>query len=161
MRDRSTIKRFVMKNYLLVFAVLGMGLGVAAQAPTGFSLQGIGSAVVPATMGKMTNLIFPAAIQTAVKVSRDILVQRVRGVTNVIELKAVRAGFGETNLTVCGRDGEVYSFVVRFSSDESVLNFRVVAGVGGGLSAALAPGLAAALSARSSAGALSSWLVCR
>lgn len=45
-------------------------VAVHAQSPD-FSLQGIGSANVPATIGKMTNLIFPEAIQTAVKVSRE------------------------------------------------------------------------------------------
>ena len=92
----------------------------------GFRLEGIGSATVPVTINKMTNLVFPEAIQSGVKVSRDISAQKVRGVENVLELKAVRIGFAPTNLSVYGRDGRLYSFVLRYVEDTSVLNYRVV-----------------------------------
>lgn len=99
---------------------------VMAQEP-GFRLEGIGSAVVPVTINKMTNLIFPEAIQSGVKVSRDVAAQKVRGVENVLELKAARIGFMPTNLSVYGRDGRLYSFVLQYVEDTSVLNYRVTA----------------------------------
>jgi conjugative transposon TraN protein len=105
----------------------GLGLSAAAQDP-GFRLEGIGSAPVPVTTEKMTNLIFPEAVQTGVKVSRDVLAQKVRGVENVIELKALRRGFQTTNLSVYGKDGRLYSFVLQYAPDSTVLNFRVVPG---------------------------------
>lgn len=116
-----------MKQWIFIMLSIWTAVAVHAQSPD-FSLQGIGSANVPATIGKMTNLIFPEAIQTAVKVSRDVLAQKVRGVNNVLELKANREGFAETNLTVYSLDGRIYSFVVHFSVDSSVLNFRVLPG---------------------------------
>jgi len=50
------------------------------------------------TLDKMTNILFPGAVRMGVKVSRDVLVQKVRGVENVIEVKAAHRGFQPTNL---------------------------------------------------------------
>ena len=105
--------------------ITGSVLTVAAQ-DTGFQLEGLGSATLPVTFNKMTNIIFPGPIQSAVKVSRDILAQKVRGVENVIELKAVHRGFLPTNLSVYGRDGRLYSFVLKYVEDTTDLNYRVV-----------------------------------
>jgi hypothetical protein len=102
-------------------------LGVNAQTDLpGYHLEGSVSLSVPVSGMKMTNLIFPVAIASAVKVSRDIMMQRPKGVRNVIELKAVRRNFPATNITVYGTDGVEYSFAVHFVEDTSVLNFRVI-----------------------------------
>jgi hypothetical protein len=108
----------------------GAGLRACAQGP-GFRLEGIGSAPVRVTVNKMTNIIFPEAIQVGVKVSRDVLAQKVRGVENVLELKAVRVGFPPTNLSVYGKDGRLYSFLLEYG-DSGVLNFRVLPDAGKG-----------------------------
>lgn len=115
-----------MKNWVVLMAMLGWGLYAAAQG-AGFQLEGIGSVMVPVTGSKMTNIIFPEPIQTGVKVSREVLAQKVKGVENVIELKAVKRGFVPTNLSVYGRDGRLYSFTLRYVDDTSVLNYRVTA----------------------------------
>jgi hypothetical protein len=75
---------------------------------------------------QMTNLVFPVAIRTGIKVSRDVLVQKVKGVENVIELKAARPHFAPTNLSVFGLDGRLYSFDLEYSDNPPVLNFAVV-----------------------------------
>jgi Domain of unknown function (DUF4138) len=112
----------------LVMALFGFCwmFGAWAQGP-GFRLEGIPSAVIPVTVDKMTNLVFPEAVQAGVKVSAAVIVQKVRGVENVIEIKALRRDFTTTNLSVYGRDGRLYSFVLHYVADSSVLNFRVVA----------------------------------
>jgi hypothetical protein len=102
-------------------------LGVNAQIDLpGYHLEGSVSLSVPVSGMKMTNLIFPVAIASAVKVSRDVMMQRPKGVRNVIELKAARRNFPTTNITVYGMDGKEYSFALHFVDDTSVLNFRVV-----------------------------------
>ena len=116
-----------MKRALLMVMMAGCVLASLGQS-AGFVLEGIASATVPVTVDKMTNLVFPEAVQVGVKVSRDVLAQKVKGVENVIELKAVRRDFPATNLSVYGRDGRLYSFVLRYVADSAVLNFRVVAG---------------------------------
>lgn len=108
---------------MIVCGVLLVGAGFGQD----FRLVAMESRVVPVTGLKMTNLVFPGPVAAGVKVSRDVLVQRPRGIDNVIELKAVRRNFPETNLSVFGKDGRLYSFVLRYAEDSAVLNFRVVA----------------------------------
>ncbi len=109
--------------YMMMWLLAGVG-GFAQSA--GFRVDGIGSVSIAVSLNKMTNLIFPEPILTAVKVSRDLIAQKVRGVNNVLELKAGREGMVETNLSVYGTGGRVYSFTVRFSGDTAVLNYRVI-----------------------------------
>src|SRR5580692_10779641 len=107
---------------------LGLLLSVGAWAQTdsgGYRLVGMKVLRVPVTVYKMTNLVFPVGISPVVKVSRDILMARPKGVENVLELKAVRPNFPETNVSVYGRDGRLYSFVLFYTADTGVLNFRV------------------------------------
>jgi hypothetical protein len=120
-----------MKKLVMVLFGFCWVFGIWAQGP-GFRLEGISSAVIPVTVDKMTNVVFPEAVQAGVKVSAAVIVQKVRGVENVIEIKALRRDFPTTNLSVYGRDGRLYSFVLHYVADSSVLNFRVVAfGEGG------------------------------
>jgi len=121
-----------MKKLLLLLVLVMSGVAVWGQ---GFHLVGSASVPVPVSGWKMTNLIFPSGVETAVKVSPYVLIQRPRGVENVIELKAVRRNFPPTNLSVYGKDGRPYSFELHFVDDTSVLTFRVVpdgAAVSGG-----------------------------
>lgn len=77
------------------------------------------------TFAKTTNLIFPYAIKSIDKGSRDILVQKAIGVENVLQLKAAKQGFPETNLTVVTADGSLYSYVLNYSEQPTGINIRV------------------------------------
>jgi conjugative transposon TraN protein len=99
---------------------------VRAQGLPSFTLTALTVQKVPVTEHKMTNLVFPVAIRTGIKVSRDVLVQKVKGVENVIELKAARPHFAPTNLSVFGLDGRLYSFDLEYADSPPVLNFAVV-----------------------------------
>ena len=92
----------------------------------GFRLEGMESQPLPVTVHKMTNVIFPVDVAAGVRVSRDILAQKVHGVENVIELKALKRDIAQTNLSVYGKDGRLYSFVLHYVEDTSVLDYRVV-----------------------------------
>ncbi len=113
-----------MKGWLC-WLLMAVATGSVAQKPV-YRLEGVGALVIPVTINKMTNLVFPGPVRTGVKVSPDILVQKVRGVENVFELKALRQGLAETNMTVYGTDGRVYEFVVRFEEAPAVLTYRVL-----------------------------------
>jgi len=118
-----------MKKMCVLIGWLGLSAAAFGQeADPGFHLVGIGSVSIPVSGMKMTNLVFPAEVSSAVKVSKDVQMQRPKGVQNVIELKALRRDFPPTNLSVYGRDGHPYSFVLHFVDDTSVLNFQVVRG---------------------------------
>lgn len=96
--------------------------------------QGIGSCfkttvveshTLTITTNKTTNLIFPYAIKTVDRGSRDVLVQKAKGLENILLVKAGRESFAETNLSVYTEDGTLYSFVLNYSPNPSVVNLSL------------------------------------
>lgn len=69
------------------------------------------------TPHKTTSLIFPYAIKSVDRGSRDILAQVPRQVDNVLHVKAAREGFRNTNLTVITSDGRLYNFSVSYAAN--------------------------------------------
>jgi hypothetical protein len=115
----------VTRVFCCVLLIPGVGYSGYSQEP-GFRLEGEASRYLPVTGRKMTNVIFPVEIAAGVRVSRDVFVQKVHGVENVIGLKALKRDFAPTSLAVYGKDGRLYSFVVHYVEDTSVLDYRVV-----------------------------------
>jgi conjugative transposon TraN protein len=77
------------------------------------------------TFSKTTNLIFPYAIKSIDRGSRDILAQKAIGVENVLQLKAAKANIAETNLTVVTADGGLFSYLVSYTDNPDRLNLKV------------------------------------
>lgn len=77
------------------------------------------------TFSKTTNLIFPYPIKSVDKGSRDLLAQVAGGVENILQVKAAKQGFAETNLTVVTGDGRLYSFLVDYADNPALLNIRL------------------------------------
>lgn len=71
------------------------------------------------SFNKTTSVVFPFAITSVDRGSRDILAQKVNGVENVLQLKAGQRDFPETNLTVITADGNLYHFTVNYSEETS------------------------------------------
>lgn len=63
---------------------------------------------------KTTSILFPYAVKSVDIGSRDILVQKAKGVENIILLKAGKPNFQQTNLTVVTSDSRLYSFILNF-----------------------------------------------
>ncbi len=76
------------------------------------------------TFYKTTNLVFPYAIKSVDKGSKDVLVQIAKGVENILQVKAAKLNFDETNVTVITADGKLYSYVLNYANNPSVLNMR-------------------------------------
>ena len=74
---------------------------------------------------KTTNLIFPYSIISVDKGSSEILVQKAKGVENILQLKAAQPGIAQTNVTVITNDGQFYSFLVSYSSEPNAFNIQV------------------------------------
>lgn len=74
---------------------------------------------------KTTNLIYPYAIKSVDKGSKDVLVQLAKGVENILQVKAAKQGFAETNLTVVTADGKLYSHLLNFTDNPRVLNIKL------------------------------------
>lgn len=74
------------------------------------------------TYNKTSSVIFPAVIKSVDKGSRDVLAQKAKGVENVLQLKAARENFPETNLTVITADGTLHQFTVNYSRQPKCLS---------------------------------------
>jgi conjugative transposon TraN protein len=67
------------------------------------------------SFNKTTSLIFPFAITSVDRGSKDVLVQKARGVENVLLVKAGKKEFSETNLTIITADGILHPITVNYS----------------------------------------------
>jgi len=80
---------------------------------------------VEVAFNKTSSIIFPAVITSVDRGSRDVLAQKAKGVDNILQLKAGRTNFKETNLTVITADGQLHHFLVKYSDHPSALTIRL------------------------------------
>jgi conjugative transposon TraN protein len=79
---------------------------------------------------KTTSLIFPFSITSVDRGSQDVLAQKARGVENVLQVKAGRKQFAETNLTVITADGVLHQFSVTYSDAPSTQAITIARNTG-------------------------------
>lgn len=72
------------------------------------------SQMLEITYNKTVSLLFPTVIKSVDRGSRDVLAQKAKGVENVLQLKAARENFSETNITVITADGAIHQFAVNY-----------------------------------------------
>ncbi len=87
----------------------------------------VDSSSVILTYNKTSSIIFPSVIKSVDRGSRDVLAQKAKGVDNVLQLKAGRENFPETNLTVITADGILHHFTVNYSNQPGSLTLDVSA----------------------------------
>lgn len=75
---------------------------------------------------KTTLIVSHYQIRSVDRGSRDVLVQKVKGVDTVLEVKAARSNFPETNLTIITGDGAVHMFLVVYNPDPAVLWYPLI-----------------------------------
>lgn len=75
------------------------------------------------TYSKTTSIVFPYAIHSVDKGSQDVLVQKAKGLENVLQVKAARQHFEETNLTVITSDGKLYNFTLCYADNPTKLTY--------------------------------------
>lgn len=78
------------------------------------------------TYFKTSNLVFPFAIVSVDRGSKDVLVQKVKGFENILQVKAGKEDFEETNLTVITADGQLYSYILYYIDKPSSLNIQFI-----------------------------------
>ncbi len=96
-----------------------------AQVGAGYVLLPVGAQAVAVSLHRVTTLVFPAAVRSGVRVSRDVQVEKVKGVENVLAIRAARRRFTATNLAVFGMDGRIYSFNLEYSDTAAAWQWRV------------------------------------
>ena len=109
------IKRFLL-GWCLVVA-----LALKAKCQSNVETQN-----VDVTYNKTSTIVFPAIIKSVDRGSRDVLAQKAKGVENVLQVKAARRDFPQTNLTVITDDGVLHHFTVNYSEQPATLTLIAV-----------------------------------
>lgn len=73
---------------------------------------------------KTTSIVFPYTIKSIDIGSAEVLVQKAKGVENILLVKAAKQHFFQTNLTVVTSDGKLYVFVLNYDEMCPDLNFK-------------------------------------
>lgn len=73
---------------------------------------------------KTTSIVFPYPIKSIDKGSADVLVQKAKGVENIVLVKAAKQYFIQTNLTAVTSDGRLYVFVLNYNDECPDLNIN-------------------------------------
>lgn len=116
-----------MKNSLIAKTVAMCLLAIGGTASAqGLQLFAAESFPIEITYNKTVNLIFPFAIKSVDKGSRDILAQKAKGAENILQLKAARKDFEQTNLTAITSDGKLYCFVVSYQQQPLQLIIELI-----------------------------------
>ena len=71
---------------------------------------------------KTTSLVFPYPIKSMDKGSSDVIMQKAKGVENILLLKAGKVNFIQTNLTIVTADSRLFVFVLNYNEDCPDLN---------------------------------------
>lgn len=106
--------RIIMGGFIALFAVKANSQPVT-ETPK-----------IEVTFNKTSSIVFPAVITSVDRGSRDVLAQKAKGVNNVLQLKAGRTNFKETNLTVITADGKLHHFFVRYADEPSTFTIQAV-----------------------------------
>jgi conjugative transposon TraN protein len=78
--------------------------------------------------GVTSSLIFPFEVVSADRGLATLLVQKPKGMNNVLHLKAANEKMNTTSLSVITSDGNLYPFIVSYAPQPSILNLRISVG---------------------------------
>lgn len=117
----SLQKQYTMKNNIPLALIWFLFHTLTTHA------QDLQQASLKLSFQKTTTLVFPYAIESVDLGSGDILAQVPDKVENVLQVKAARKDFNETNLTVITADGGLYCFTVSYAGDPLATLFRLKA----------------------------------
>lgn len=101
-----------------------------AQTNAAWQTKAIESYHVTVAFSKTTNIIFPYSIVSVDIGSRNVLAQKAKGVENILQIKAAKDSFPQTNISIITADGKLTSFLVDYAKQPSVLNLSLT-GTGG------------------------------
>jgi len=122
-------KQFNIMEYYLNIIITRFLLGwclVVALALKAKCQSNVEAQNVDVTYNKTSSIVFPAIIKSVDRGSRDVLAQKAKGVENVLQVKAARKDFPQTNLTVITDDGVLHHFTVNYSEQPATLTLIAV-----------------------------------
>ncbi len=112
-------------NGLMMLCLAVFSFGAFAQPTSTSRLSEIESDSLAIGYSKTTNIVFPYAIKSVDRGSEDVLVQKAKGLENILQIKAAKHEFIPTNLTVVTADGKLYSFLLRYEEQNLHLNLNM------------------------------------
>ena len=114
-------------------SAMGMGLFLLitifkakAQTNTIWQIKAIEPYHVAVSFFKTTNIIFPYSIISVDIGSRDVLAQKAKGVENILQIKAAKESFPQTNISIITADGTLTSFILDYAEQPSVLSLSLI-----------------------------------
>lgn len=114
-----------MKNSILWFMaclILNIFSGFTQVKDKNENRSTIESSDLQIGYSKTTSIVFPYAIKSVDRGSGEVLVQKAKGVENILLIKAGQPNFVQTNLTVVTADGKLYSYVLNYEEHCPILN---------------------------------------
>lgn len=96
-----------------------------AQTNTTSQIKAIEPYHVAVAFSKTTNIIFPYSIVSVDIGSQDVLAQKAKGAENILQIKAAKESFPQTNISVITGDGTFTSFLVDYAEQPAVLNLSL------------------------------------
>jgi len=107
-----------------IIFLISIALLIINRKASSQNFESIPSTSLKVSTNKTSNLIFPLGIKSVDIGSADLMAQKANGVENVLQLKAAKENFDETNLTVITSDGKFYSFLIDYSANPNLLNLK-------------------------------------
>jgi len=107
-----------------IIFLISIALLIINRKASSQNFESIPSTSLKVSTNKTSNLIFPFGIKSVDIGSADLRAQTANGVENVLQLKAAKENFDETNLTVITSDGKFYSFLIDYSANPNLLNLK-------------------------------------
>lgn len=108
-----------------MFAFIALGSFCSNAQETEKKLLEAPSYKLEISDSKTSNVIFPYAIVSVDRGSKDILAQKAAGVENILQVKAARENFEQSNLSVVTADGKLTTFVVSYSENPNSINLSI------------------------------------
>lgn len=111
-----------------------MGMGIflliiifktQAQTNTTWQIKAIKPYHVAVACSKTTSIIFPYSIVSVDIGSQDVLAQKAKGAENILQIKAAKENFPQTNISIITADGSLTSFLVDYAEQPTVLNLSL------------------------------------
>lgn len=119
------MKRMINGNWVLLIALCLNAVSAFAQfSRQQCSLNAEQLKNVQIAYSKTTSIVFPYAVKSIDKGSADVLVQKAKGVENIVLVKAARQDFTPTNLTVVTGDNRLYVFMLQYDETCTDLNVK-------------------------------------
>lgn len=117
--------KVLMKIWIAQWLLFSTMTYSSAQEESAKELKEVESYRLEISDTKTTNVIFPFGIVSVDRGSKEILVQKAKGVEHILQVKAASGDMVESNLSVVTADGKLTTFIVSYTESPESLSISV------------------------------------